>query len=742
VAFQVGSFRKSLVVLGDRLWKAGFLGSSASEPAPFTSVRMGYENSFGGPGFPANPTGKGHGTTVQGKGSAHWLPNIESPDRLARDPTTAREPAGFGPIPRTWPQRARNLGSCKGSYLKERWPWYPADFDWAYFNAAPPDQRLEGYLRGDEILRLENLHPAHGVYDCRFPGDRPQLFIVEAASIRPDGSLAALPREVPLKLDTLWVDMDCEKAVLVWRGLARVADLKLKDLAEAHLVAGSLSSPPLTPGGLAAERERRALEAREAEEREAAEEKAEEEASLAEEASFLAEVAALEKQLEEHLQAQRLDLVESLKQAGGDASLLDLAATPADPESLTAQALAHLSRELGQVPKEVEDAVAKERELLASADEASRSAGEPWTRARCEEEARARGSFEDQDLSGLDLSGLDLSGLSFERASLARAKLKGCLLKGASLREADLSEADLTLADLSGADLEEAMASKGIFDGATFAGTSLARAWMPEASFRGVDLSGVAAREADFSKAELTGVSFRDGLLDDADFTSARLARADFTGASLQSATLCESVLTDAKFERTSGRIADFKGADLSRAVFRESRLVQPDFTGCLLTAADFSSAVMPDATFHEAIAPDIVMVRSHMKGLRATKAKDLSRGDFRQLSAPKSIWDGALLDGARFQFAALSGASFSGAILKGVVFDAADLSRATFDEADLERASLVHAKVLRGSFERANLRRADLRRANLFEAEVWDAKIEEALLEGSNRKMTKLACE
>ncbi len=44
-----------------------------------------------------------------------------------------------------WTQRYSKIGNYKGNYLKERWPWFPKDFDWGYFNAAPAgyaDKRL------------------------------------------------------------------------------------------------------------------------------------------------------------------------------------------------------------------------------------------------------------------------------------------------------------------------------------------------------------------------------------------------------------------------------------------------------------------------------------------------------------------------------------------------------------------------------------------------------------------------
>ena len=67
-----------------------------------------------------------------------------------------------------WPQRAPKVGKDYGArWRKERSPYYAEDFDWTYFNAAPADQRLPGYLRGDEPLVFQNLHPTAQVFEAR-----------------------------------------------------------------------------------------------------------------------------------------------------------------------------------------------------------------------------------------------------------------------------------------------------------------------------------------------------------------------------------------------------------------------------------------------------------------------------------------------------------------------------------------------------------------------------------------------
>ncbi len=134
-------------------------------------------------------------------------------------PGTKLEPAGFGALGQMWIQRFSKLGSYKGNYVKERWPWFPKDFDWSYFNAAPSDLQVNGYLKGDEKLYFENLHPVHSQYNSQLPGLRVRCFISEL-----NDKKEKLFKEVKMNLDTLWVDMESEKLVLVWRGVSDIKD--------------------------------------------------------------------------------------------------------------------------------------------------------------------------------------------------------------------------------------------------------------------------------------------------------------------------------------------------------------------------------------------------------------------------------------------------------------------------------------------------------------------------------------
>ncbi|MBN1104844.1 MAG: DUF2169 domain-containing protein, partial [Deltaproteobacteria bacterium] len=223
VRMSVGSMAKTLQVFGDRRWikKAGLV-SGISDPQPIGELPLVYENAFGGPGYTGNPVGKGIETT--GVEGTIPLPNVESPDKLLCFPSDRPEPAGFGPLGLDWQQRAGKLGTYDRKWLETRWPWFPEDMDWTYFNAAPEDQQISGYFRGDEPVLIENMHPRRPTIRTSLPGLRMRCFIRQAK----DG--AEVFEELGTRLDTVWLFPEYETGVVIWRGTLEVRDDEAEDV--------------------------------------------------------------------------------------------------------------------------------------------------------------------------------------------------------------------------------------------------------------------------------------------------------------------------------------------------------------------------------------------------------------------------------------------------------------------------------------------------------------------------------
>ena len=284
-----------------------------------------------------------------------------------------------------------------------------------------------------------------------------------------------------------------------------------------------------------------------------------------------------------------------------------------------------------------------------------------------------------ENLRGADLQGLSLDGASLALADLREADLRGCSLKGAKLAGASLMGAKLDDASLEGADL-----SLANLLGASLARTVLRGALLKEASFlrahaEGADLSGATGALCRMTEAVLTGASFAG-----ADLPSLDLTKATIDGASFEGAKLADVKLYEAKGSR-----------------------------------ADFRKAEMP--------------------GARAEGA-DLNGALFTDVSAERSVFEAAILDGASFERAKMKESSFARAKLRKTLFGKADLREGRFRRADVRGASFVLANLTMATFERADLTLADLRGACLHDAETWHATLDHSKLDQAIVTQTKLA--
>lgn len=185
---------KTLLIYGDR--------KPEGEPAPFERMPLTYERALGGIGFAANPLGKGQGA------SADSLPNIVDP----ADPTGTV--GCLGPLPATFPVRRQLLRGESREGLDGLRLKIPSGFDWAYFQCAPEDQRLDA-IKGDEWLQLDGLTKEHRL-STRLPAVRAVAKIYGAGQV-------GVPDMVPLVADLLQIDTDRRRCTLVWRGSFPIA---------------------------------------------------------------------------------------------------------------------------------------------------------------------------------------------------------------------------------------------------------------------------------------------------------------------------------------------------------------------------------------------------------------------------------------------------------------------------------------------------------------------------------------
>jgi uncharacterized protein YjbI with pentapeptide repeats len=713
VRFSVGDWSKSLRVVGRRVWSDAYGGAAKSAPLPFTKMPINWAHAFGGPGYAQNPAGKGVGTAE--------LPNLEHPG----DPVRAREdrlkPVSFGPINPAWPQRAPKVGKEYGkAYREQRAPFYAEDFDWTYFNAAPGDQQLSGYLRGDEEIGFVNLHPDAPIWSTRLPSLRVRAFVIDVEERF---------REVKLHLDTLFADLDKGTLVLTWRGLDKVKEDDLIDVRTVLVVAEPLEGPNETeahyramldayerdPLGLAAYTPKGMPDPAEAQKK----------------VDAMLAAAAASKGAADGTQAAGALLqlfsgpgretmggdVGKMMAAAGDgtkehfglgAALAGAAATGAandspgpraapgplvmppagplptsfsDPRARAAVrampgqvAEARKTTEAQGVPAEhlaALDSVGENPHLAALSAEPAGGAPEPGPGR-----SLPGVDWSERDLSGVDLTDADLTGARLAGANLRGAKLTGAKLHGAVLFEAiledaDLSSADLTLANLTGAraagvNLSGALLVKTFFDKADLARADLRRATGESILFQTASLPG-----AKFGGARFEQAHFQGSTLDGADFGGATLTRSLFHGASAKGADFTRAVLIKTSFIDSDLEGARFIEARGDRAVFLRTRM----------SGADFSYALMPGSHFTESRGTKVRFFAANLREGRFYRSS-LDRADFVKANLFSADFCKAVLTGARFTDANLYDAKFTGASGAGCDFTGANLKRSTLEKA------------------------------------------------------------
>ncbi|WP_437675006.1 DUF2169 family type VI secretion system accessory protein [Sorangium sp. So ce131] len=212
-------FVKTAAVFGERAFTQGGGAITPGSPRPFVAMPLVYERAFGGaePGNhtprayePRNPVGRGFFTSAA---DALYQPvaNIEDPRALIQSAGDRPAPIGFGPIARSWQPRVRFGGTYDQRWVEELAPSWPPDFDVRFFQAAPLDQQVRGYLRGGERVAVSGVSP-NGDIHFEVPRERVLL----------KGYFRGRVERKLMTLDSLLIEPDDGVFTLTWRASFRL----------------------------------------------------------------------------------------------------------------------------------------------------------------------------------------------------------------------------------------------------------------------------------------------------------------------------------------------------------------------------------------------------------------------------------------------------------------------------------------------------------------------------------------
>lgn len=739
VRFAVGAWSKTLAVYGPRSWQSG--GDSPGLAKPFTSFPLTYRASFGGPGRLDNPVGIGSEGEV--------LPRIESSHAPIKARTDTPPPAGFGPINPNWLPRQPKVGTYGGSYVKERWPGFPIDFDWSYFNAAPEDQQVS-FLDGNELLVLENLRPDAPQLRAQLPNWRVRCVIQQL-----EGTQVHL-REVPLVIDTLVVDADQATLALTWRGIVEVLDAEMDDILEIFVMAESLDEPARSVDALSG--------------------------FLSPTAPLVAAALALRPPVEGPETAQSPVRAPSAEaRSAGAPSPVRPAAGPtaegappppgaAPPPEPTAPGTAPeptAPPEAGEPPAppkrpSVEDLLAEHGAELQQAAEATADAYirlaeqadqhpevAPWAGFPNTPAPRAASAYprlEQSWQAAKDAGATDPEGEALAWAS--EPLLEGIdSLQDFAARQPPPKETPRppTALEVRQRLAEPDAETAQEMSGAALAGEDFSGANLSGSIARDADLSGLKADKAVlkgvvFAGSTMNGASLRGAELTGADFSGCDLSGADLTGANLKQALFTGACLRGARFDTADAAQAGFAGADLTDASLVEADLSSADLSDTCLDGIKAGRANFTEATLHGCRGRKADFTGANVTRIRAGERVLLTRCRFKGVVGPGAIWQAANLAGSDFSGCRMPGAMFDKAALSECRFDGADLAEARFRKATLPQASLTRANLFRGSMVLADLAGTDFSGANMFEVDFMEATLRNTLFAGTNLKKTTLA--
>lgn len=228
VGFRIGALRKVARVFGDRFWVKSLGGLIKTMPRPIeVPIALQYENAFGGwdrqhadlaqHSFEQrNPAGTGYRRMWSGREEAVRLPNIEDPQALISRFDDRPAPMGFGFISPNWQPRTGFAGTYDAAWRASRMPKLPNDFDPRYFNAASVGLVWASALQGNERVSVVGAS-TRGALDFELPGMTAPVVDVSLRGNR--------NQSLETRLDTVIVDADHHRVVLIWRAHLRIKDV-------------------------------------------------------------------------------------------------------------------------------------------------------------------------------------------------------------------------------------------------------------------------------------------------------------------------------------------------------------------------------------------------------------------------------------------------------------------------------------------------------------------------------------
>jgi uncharacterized protein YjbI with pentapeptide repeats len=725
---------KTLKIVGDRCLRKGWF-RRVSKIEKFSSKAIEYERAYGGQKVANNPQGVG------GKGApevapkiaknAYALPNFYYPTDSHHHRSKPKQPAGFGPLNITLPQRAKYQGTYDERWLKEQHPSFPLDTDPILFASAPQDQQMADFISPTCPFYLQGFHPKQHLIEGKLPNIRVRVIVQQLS----EETLSY--KNVDTQIDTLWFFPEHMLGVAIHRGVIPVSDVDGLDIKQLLLACEYADDPakPLEHYQQQLQQRTEASSALNSLLNEAPIMPQKTSAQIAKRQALIdqakVEQAVRKQQMVAGLQKQHPQL--AMVQASADKQESDVSPQGelADLASIPMELLAEFDFDLEPILAKSNELLEKAKEQHKKLEADSRKLMKKTPEVETFEQMHARvhtpvmfdspaGSPRDsasneekikQANALLAITQRQTRQLSPENTllELATSTVAGTQIKewvlellknGQTLAGRDLAGADLSGMDLAKQDMRQVMLEGANLSNCNFHMADLSGAVLSEANIQGGDFSG-----SDLSHANLSASYGDKPLFDRSTLHNTQIIKVEWKNASFKhsqwrNVTGLEACLSAADF--SDAKLVD---CHLIKCNFKSSIWQTTDIQACVLFETNLQHGVFEQTKLHRCVMVGALCENTVWKGADCSLLQLGPESQWRQADFSASTWRSCgfrqlLLTScdakdALFIECDFSHAVWSSANLQGSTFHACLMGDAHFSQIDW-KSSLLHQSNLR----------------------------------------------
>lgn len=762
---NIGSLSKTIVVIGDRNWTT----FGVSNPKSFVSMPIDYYHAFGGISYPENPLGKGITTNQDGK---IYLPNIENPSHPITNIKDRPLPTGFNAYSITTPQRMQYMGKVNDNYLHEFWPGLPQYTNPEIFNAAPDDQRFNGFFVGDEKFILKNMHPQNQTQTSQLPEIRLRLFVVQKDINNED-----IFKEVSNVAETLWLFPNHEIGALLFRGSLTVSDEEYSDVSklfatwenldeekkpiEFYFQQFMINNETLEDEPVAESPIETIEKTEESAEKETIEDEQTNEIPSIGLADSLASLQELQKQLADKYKALGIDptasLQKSVSREAQNTQSLDLTQiskhmtdikqdimqknnlNDSDVEKIlknqsktTVKPLSETLENISQggiaVPSELLANLTKLNQINLQTQKSIENAANKEKESPLEFEENDESTINIDDTTTVTLLPLTLddiqkkyqqdkifSNLNFDGLDLSNQNFKNAIFNSCNFRNTNFTNTCL----------EGSSFNYSFFIETNFSNAALNNANINYSYFNHTNFETCSMSQIKIENSDINNCNFTQSRLNQAEITTVIFEQNNFENCNAEKSIIINSMLTNCNLSFLNLNMANLSNSDLSMSNITNIKLTSANavglkLNGCTGNAANFEKSIINNS--------------------RADSNTVLANINLKYSEIKSSSWDGAQLENANLSNAILDNSNFSNTNLKGAKLELVTAKQTNFSKAFLQNADLNRINLFKGSLRRSNLVNVDLRYSNLYGVDFYKSITGRTNLTGANLDQTLLS--